>query len=332
MQKRKLGNQGLEVSAIGLGCMTMTGGYGQSPDRAEMIQLIRSAVERGVTFFDTAETYGPFKNEALVGEALEPLRKDVVIATKFGHNIDLVTGERLGPLNSRPEHIKAAAEGMLKRLRTDHIDLLYQHRVDPSVPMEDVAGAVKDLIAQGKVRYFGLSEAAARSIRQAHAVQPLSALQSEYSLWTREPDAEILPTLEELGIGLVPFSPLGKGFLTGAIGADATFASSDLRSRIPRFEPNALKVNLALVDLLGRIAARKDDATPAQVALAWLLARKPWIVPIPGTTKPVRLDENLGAASLELATDDLREIEDAAAAIKVQGARYPEELMKMTGL
>jgi aryl-alcohol dehydrogenase-like predicted oxidoreductase len=331
MQKRKLGNQGLEVSEIGLGCMTMTGGYGQSPDRATMIQLIRTAVERGVTFFDTAETYGPFKNEALVGEALEPLRKDVVIATKFGHNIDLVTGERLGPLNSRPEHIKAAAEGMLKRLRTDHIDLLYQHRVDPSVPMEDVAGAVKDLIAQGKVRYFGLSEAGARSIRQAHAVQPLSALQSEYSLWTREPDAEILPTLEELGIGLVPFSPLGKGFLTGTIGADATFAGSDLRSRIPRFEPNALKVNLALVDLLRRIAARKG-ATPAQVALAWLLARKPWIVPIPGTTKPARLDENLGAASLQLAASDLREIEDAAAAIKVQGARYPEELMKMTGL
>ena len=262
MQKRKLGNQGLEVSEMGLGCMTMTGGYGQSPDRATMIQLIRTAVERGVTFFDTAETYGPFKNEALVGEALEPLRKDVVIATKFGHNIDLVTGERLGPLNSRPEHIKAATEGILKRLRTDHIDLLYQHRVDPSVPMVDVAGAVKDLIAQGKVRYFGLSEAGARSIRQAHAVQPLSALQSEYSLWTREPDAEILPTLEELGIGLVPFSPLGKGFLTGAIGADATFSGSDLRSRIPRFEPNALKVNQALVDLLRRIAARKG-ATPA---------------------------------------------------------------------
>jgi len=331
MQKRKLGNQGLEVSEIGLGCMTMTGGYGQSPDRETMIQLIRTAVERGITFFDTAETYGPFKNEDLVGEALEPLRKDVVIATKFGHNIDLVTGERLGPLNSRPEHIKAATEGMLKRLRTDHIDLLYQHRVDPSVPMEDVAGAVKDLIAQGKVRYFGLSEAGACSIRRAHSVQPLSALQSEYSLWIREPDAEILPTLEELGIGLVPFSPLGKGFLTGAIGPDATFAGSDLRSRIPRFEPNALKVNLALVDILCRIAARKG-ATPAQVALAWLLARKPWIVPIPGTTKPARLDENLGAASLQLASNDLREIEDATAAIKVQGARYPEELMKMTGL
>ena len=331
MRKRKLGNQGLEVSEIGMGCMTMTGGYGQTPDRAEMIQLIRTAVERGVTLFDTAETYGPFKNEVLVGEALEPVRKDVMIATKFGHNIDLVTGERLGPLNSRPEHIKAATDGMLKRLRTDHIDLLYQHRVDPSVPMADVAGAVKDLIAQGKVRYFGLSEAGTHSIRQAHAVQPLSALQSEYSLWTREPDAEILPTLEELEIGLVPFSPLGKGFLTGAIGADATFASTDLRSRIPRFEPDALKANLTLVELLGRIAARKS-ATPAQVALAWLLARKPWIVPIPGTTKAPRFEENLGAASVELTGEDLREIADSAAAIEVQGARYPEELMKMTGL
>jgi len=331
MQTRKLGSHGLEVSAIGLGCMTMTGGYGQSPDPATMIRLLRTAVERGVTFFDTAETYGPFKNEALVGEALEPVRKSVVIATKFGHNIDLVTGERLGPLNSRPEHIKAATEGMLKRLRTDHIDLLYQHRVDPSVPMEDVAGAVRDLIGQGKVRYFGLSEAGARSIRQAHAVQPLSALQSEYSLWTREPDDEILPALEELGIGLVPFSPLGKGFLTGAIGADANFTGADLRSRIPRFEPNALKANLALVDLLRSIAARKG-ATPAQVALAWLLARKPWIVPIPGTTKPARLDENLGAAALQLGSDDLREIADVAAVIKVQGARYPEELLNMTGL
>ena len=330
MQKRKLGNQGLEVSEIGLGCMTMTGGYGQSPDHATMIKLIRSAVERGVTFFDTAETYGPFKNEALVGEALEPLRKDVVIATKFGHNIDLLTGERLGPLNSRPEHIKAATEGMLNRLRTDHIDLLYQHRVDPSVPMADVAGAVKDLIAEGKVRYFGLSEAGVSSIREAHAVQPLSALQSEYSLWTREPDAEILPALEELGIGLVPFSPLGKGFLTGAIGADATFTGSDLRSRIPRFEPDALKVNLALVDLLRRIAARKG-ATPAQVALAWLLARKPWIVPIPGTTKLHRLEENIGAAAIELTSDDLREIETAASQIKVEGARYPEKLEQLTG-
>src|SRR5258708_39014761 len=314
MKKRKLGNQGLEVSEMGLGCMTMPGGYGQSPDRATMIRLISAAVERGVTLFDTAETYGPFKNEALVGEALEPLRKDVVIAAKFGHNIDVVTGERLGPLNSRPEHIKAATEGMLKRLRTDHIDLLYQHRVDPSVPMADVAGAVKDLIAQGKVRYFGLSEAGARSIREAHAVQPLTALQSEYSLWTREPDAEILPTLEELGIGLVPYSPLGKGFLTGKIDQRTKFDSSDLRSRIPRFEPEALKANLALVELLGRIAER-NAATPAQIALAWLLARKPWIVPIPGTTKLARLEESIGAASGALARDDLREIDAAAAEI-----------------
>lgn len=331
MQTRKLGTQGLQVSAIGLGCMTTTGGYGQSPDRAEMIRLIRTAVARGVTLFDTAESYGPFRNEELVGEALAPVRAQVMIATKFGHNLDLATGERLGGLNSRPAHIKAATEGMLRRLRTDHIDLLYQHRVDPAVPMEDVAGAVKDLIAAGKVRYFGLSEAGAGSIRRAHAVQPLSALQSEYSLWTREPDAEILPTLEELGIGLVPFSPLGKGFLTGAIAADATFSGSDLRSRIPRFEPEALRANLALVDLLRGIAGRKG-ATVAQIALAWLLARKPWIVPIPGTTKAARLEENIGAASVALSPADLAEIDDAAAGIAVQGARYPEELMKMSGL
>ncbi len=330
MQKRKLGSTGLEVSAIGLGCMGMTGAYGQTPDRDKMIPIIRAAVERGVTFFDTAESYGPLKNEELVGEALAPFRREVVIATKFGHDIDPVTGERLGGLNSRPDHIKAAAEAMLKRLNTDYIDLLYQHRVDPDVPMEDVAGAVKELIQQGKVRHFGLSEAGTRSIRRAHAVQPVTALQSEYSLWTREPEAEILPTLEELGIGLVPYSPLGKGFLTGRIDAGTTFNNSDLRGRIPRFEPDALKANLALVDLLRRIADRKG-ATPAQVALAWLLAQKPWIVPIPGTTKLARLEENIGAASVELAADDLGEIEDAAAKITVRGARYPEELMKLSG-
>ncbi len=330
MQKRRLGNS-LEVSAIGLGCMTMSGGYGGAPDREQMIRHIRAAVEQGVTFFDTAETYGPFRNEELVGEALAPVRREVVIATKFGHNIDLATGERLGGLNSRPEHIKAATEGMLKRLRTETIDLLYQHRVDPAVPMEEVAGAVKELIQQGKVRHFGLSEAGAKSIRRAHAVQPVTALQSEYSLWTREPEAEILPTLEELGIGLVPYSPLGKGFLTGAIDGRATFDASDLRSRIPRFEPDALKANLALVDLLRAIAERKRT-TPARIALAWLLARKPWIVPIPGTTKPARLEENIGAASVELDADDLGEIEQAAGKITVRGARYPEELMRMSGL
>ncbi len=330
MQKRRLGNSGLEVSAIGLGCMGMTGAYGQTPDRAKMIPLIRAAVERGVTFFDTAESYGPFRNEELVGEALAPFRRDVVIATKFGHNIDPRTGERLGGLNSRPDHIKRATEGMLKRLRTDYVDLLYQHRVDPEVPIEDVAGAVKELIQQGKVKHFGLSEAGAQSIRRAHAVQPVAALQSEYSLWTREPEAEILPTLAELGIGLVPYSPLGKGFLTGGIDESTKFDVSDLRSRIPRFEPEALKANLALVDLLRRIAERKG-ATPAQVALAWLLARKGWIVPIPGTTKLARLEENIGAAAVDLAADDLREIEDAAAKITVRGARYPEELLRLSG-
>lgn len=314
-----------------MGCMTMTGGYGENPDQMDMIHLIRTAVDCGVTFFDTAETYGPFKNEILVGEALEPIRKNVVIATKFGHNIDLVTGERLGPLNSRPDHIKAATEGMLKRLRTDYIDLLYQHRVDPTVPMEDVAGAVKDLIGQGKVRYLGLSEAGVQSIRKAHAVHPISALQSEYSLWTREPDVEILPTLEELGIGLVPFSPLGKGFLTGTINAKTIFSSSDLRSRIPRFESKAMKRNVAIVDAIGKIADQKG-ATHAQIALAWLLARKPWIVPIPGTTKLARLEENLGAAVVDLTDKDVREIAEASAIFEVQGDRYPEDLMKMTGL
>ena len=329
MQKRKLGTAGLEVSAIGLGCMTMTGGYGVKPDRDEMIQLIRTAVERGVTFFDTAETYGaPFTNEELVGEALEPFRSEVVIASKFGNNIDPVTGERLGGHNSKPDHIRVAVEGMLRRLRVDCIDLLYQHRVDPDVPMEDVAGTVKDLIQQGKAKHFGLSEASAKSIRRAHAVQPVTALQSEYSLWTREPEAEILPTIEELGIGLVPYSPLGKGFLTGQIGGATTFDKSDLRARIPRFEPEALEHNLALVAVLRRIADRKD-ATPAQIALAWLLAQKPWIAPIPGTTKIARLHENLDAVSVELDSDDLREIE--AANFTVQGARYPEDLLQATG-
>jgi aryl-alcohol dehydrogenase-like predicted oxidoreductase len=331
MQKRSLGSSGLEVSAIGLGCMGMTDAYGQRPDKDMMIPIIRAAVERGVTFFDTAENYGPFRNEELVGEALAPFRRDVVIATKFGHNIDPVTGERLGGQNSRPDHIKTAVEGMLKRLKTDTIDLLYQHRVDPGVPMEDVAGAVKELIQQGKVRHFGLSEAGAQSIRRAHTVQPVTALQSEYSLWTRELEAEILPTLTELGIGLVPYSPLGKGFLTGKIDETTKFNSSDLRGRIPRFEPAALKANLALVDLLGRIAERKG-ATQAQVALAWLLAQKPWIVPIPGTTRLARIEENVGAASVELGADNLAEIEDAAAKITVQGARYPEELMRLSGL
>jgi aryl-alcohol dehydrogenase-like predicted oxidoreductase len=330
MQKRKLGKSGLEVSAIGLGCMGMTNAYGQTPNKEEMIPIIRAAVQRGVTFFDTAEVYGPFKNEELVGKALAPFRGEVVIATKFGWNVDLVTGKHLGGLNSRPDHIKIATEGMLKRLKTDYIDLLYQHRVDPEVPMEDVAGAVKELIQQGKVKHFGLSEAGGRSIRRAHAVQPVSALQSEYSLWTREPEAEILPTLEELGIGLVPYSPLGKGFLTGKIDLRTKFDRSDLRGRIPRFEPEALKANLALVDLLGRIAERKK-ATPAQIALAWLLAQKPWIVPIPGSTKLHRLEENIGAASVALAPDDLREIEDAAAMITVQGARYPEDIMRLSG-
>ncbi|OJH35799.1 aldo/keto reductase [Cystobacter ferrugineus] len=331
MQKRKLGNSNLEVSAIGLGCMGMSGGYGPAGDKQEMISLIRTAVERGVTFFDTAEVYGPLKNEELVGESLAPFRGKVVIATKFGWDIDLETGVNRGGLDSRPERIRQAAEGSLKRLKVETIDLFYQHRVDPNVPIEDVAGTVKDLIREGKVKHFGLSEAGAKTIRRAHAVQPVTALQSEYSLWTRGPEAEVLPTLEELGIGFVPFSPLGKGFLTGKIGESSTFVSSDIRSMIPRFTPEAMKANHALVELLGEIGKRKK-ATPAQIALAWLLAQKPWIVPIPGTTKLHRLDENNGAAALELTPEDLRELESAASKITVQGARYPERLERMTGL
>src|SRR5256886_2199892 len=329
MKKRKLGKSGLEVSAIGLGCMGMSFGYGPPKDKQEMISLIRAAVERGVTFFDTAEIYGPFTNEELVGEALAPMRKRVVIATKFGFKIG-PKGEQMG-VDSRPEHIKEVAKASLKRLRTDMIDLFYQHRVDPDVPIEDVAGAVKDLIREGKVKHFGLSEAGAQTIRRAHAVQPVTALQSEYSLWWRRPEEEVLPTLEELGIGLVPFSPLGKGFLTGRIDENTTFDSSDFRNIVPRFTPEARKANRALVDLLTRVAEQKK-ATPAQIALAWLLARKPWIVPIPGTTKLERLKENLEAAAIELASDDLRQIEDAASKITVQGARYPEHLEKRTGL
>jgi aryl-alcohol dehydrogenase-like predicted oxidoreductase len=305
-------------------------GYGPIADRQSLIALIRAAVERGVTFFDTAESYGPFTNEEIVGEALAPVRDQVVIATKFGHDIDLETGKRLGGLNSRPDHIKAAVEGMLRRLRTDRIDLLYQHRVDPDVPMEDVAGAVKELIQQGKARHFGLSEAGVQSIRRAHAVQPVTALQSEYSLWTREPEADVIPVIEELGIGLVPYSPLGKGFLTGRIDDATTFESADLRSRIPRFEPEARQANQALVELLRSVAGRKG-ATPAQIALAWLLAQKPWIVPIPGTRKLDRLEENLGAVAVVLSADDLREIDQAASRIEVQGARYPEDILKLSG-
>src|SRR5450759_5071220 len=327
IQKRKLGNSGLEVSAIGLGCMGMNFGYGTISDEKEMIALIRSAVESGVTFFDTAEVYGPYINEELVGEALEPFKGKVVIATKFGFNFQ--DGVNTG-LNSRPEHIKKVAEESLKRLRIDAIDLFYQHRVDPNVPIEDVAGAVKDLIQEGKVKHFGLSEAGVQTIRRAHAVQPLTALQSEYSLWTRTPEKEVIPTLEELGIGFVPYSPLGKGFLTGKIDENAKFDSSDFRSTLPRFTPEALKANQALINLLGGIAERKK-ATPAQIALAWLLAQKPWIVPIPGTTKLHRLDENIGAVSVELTADDLRDIENAASKITVQGARYPEKLEQMTG-
>jgi aryl-alcohol dehydrogenase-like predicted oxidoreductase len=330
MRKRKLGNSGLEVSALGLGCMGMSYGYGPAVDKKDGIALIRSAVERGVTFFDTAEVYGPFTNEELVGEALAPFRDQVVIATKFGWEIDPDTGARTGELNSRPEHIKQVAEASLKRLRVDTIDLFYQHRVDPDVPIEDVAGAVKDLIQEGKVKHFGLSEAGVQTIRRAHAVQPLSALQNEYSLWWRRPEAEVLPTLEELGIGFVPYSPLGKGFLTGKINENTTFDSSDFRNIVPRFTPEARKANQALVDLLREIADRKK-ATPAQIALAWLLAQKPWIVPIPGTTKLHRLDENLGAVAVELTSDDLREIDSASSKITLQGARYPENLEQMTG-
>jgi aryl-alcohol dehydrogenase-like predicted oxidoreductase len=328
MQKRKLGKSGLEVSAIGLGCMGMSSGYGPPKDKDEMIALIRGAVERGVTFFDTAEIYGPFTNEKLVGEALAPMRDRVVIATKFGFKIS-PKGEQAG-LDSRPEHIREVVEASLKRLKTDVIDLFYQHRVDPEVPIEDVAGAVKELIAQGKVKHFGLSEPGVQTIRRAHAVQSVAAVQNEYSLWWRKPEEEVLPTLEKLGIGFVPFSPLGRGFLTGKMNADTTFDSSDFRSKLPRFTPEARKANLALVHLLSEIAKRKK-ATPAQIALAWLLAQKTWIVPIPGTTKLKRLEENIGATEMELAQDDLREIESAASEIELQGDRYPEHLERMTG-
>ncbi len=329
MQTRKLGNN-LNVSALGLGCMGMSFSYGAPADPQEMISLIRSAVQQGVTFFDTAEVYGPFTNEELVGEALQPLRKDVVIATKFGFKLSAGGPPVLGALDSRPENIKAVAEASLKRLRTDVIDLFYQHRVDPDVPIEDVAGAVKDLIAAGKVKHFGLSEAGVQTIRRAHAVQKVTALQSEYSLWWRKPEDEVLPALEELGIGLVAYSPLGKGFLTGKMDETTAFSGTDFRNRLPRFTPEARKANQGVVDLLGEIAAQKR-ATPAQVALAWLLAQKPWIVPIPGTTKPGRLKENLAAASLELSPQDLRDIDTAAARIDVQGARYPAELEALTG-
>ena len=325
MQTRRLGRSGLDVSAMGLGCMGMSFGYGPAGDPAEMIALLRSAVDRGITFFDTAEAYGPYTNEALLGEALAPVRDRVVIATKFGFTF----GEPRG-LNSRPDHIRAVADASLTRLRIDTIDLFYQHRVDPDVPIEDVAGTVRDLIHEGKVRHFGLSEAGVQTIRRAHAVQPVAALQSEYSLWWREPEAEVMPTLEELGIGFVPFSPLGKGFLTGAITESTTFDSTDFRNIVPRFTAEARKANQAVVDLLRQIGERKR-ATPAQSALAWLLAQKPWIVPIPGTTKLARLDENIAAVSVELSADDLRDIDSAAAAITVLGARYPEHLARMTG-
>jgi len=329
MQKRKLGKSNLEVSALGLGCMGMSFGFGPAMDKKDGIALIRAAVERGVTFFDTAEVYGPFANEELVGEALAPFRKEVVIATKFAFKFDPETRKQTG-LDSRPEHIKEVAEASLKRLRTDVIDLFYQHRVDPNVPIEDVAGAVKELIQQGKVKHFGLSEAGVKTIRRAHAVQPVTALQSEYSLWWREPEAEVIPTLEELGIGFVPFSPLGKGFLTGKISEDTKFDKSDFRNVVPRFTPENRKANQAVVDLIGRFAKQKK-VTPAQIALAWLLAQKPWIVPIPGTTKLHRLEENIGSVDVELSPEDLRELENAAAKIAVVGARYPEELQKMVG-
>ncbi len=336
MQKRKLGKSNLEVSAIGLGCMGMSFSYGPPKDKQEMTSLLRAAVDRGITFFDTAEVYGPFLNEELVGEALAPFRGKVVIATKFGFDLNPNSDARAAKpgvpgVTSRPDHIKQAVEGSLKRLKVETIDLLYQHRVDPNVPIEDVAGAVKELIQAGKVKHFGLSEAGAKTIRRAHAVQPLTALQSEYSLWTRTPEKEVIPTLEELGIGFVPYSPLGKGFLTGKMNENTTFDSSDFRSTLPRFTPEALKANQALIDLLASIGKRKN-ATPAQIALAWLLAQKPWIVPIPGTTKPNRLEENIGAGAIELTSEDLRDIDSAASKIKVEGARYPERLEKMTGL
>jgi aryl-alcohol dehydrogenase-like predicted oxidoreductase len=329
MQKRKLGKSNLEVSAIGLGCMGMSFGYGPAVDKQDGISVIRAAVERGVTFFDTAEIYGPYTNEELVGEALAPLREQVVIATKFGFKIDPNTGKQAG-LDSRPAHIKEVAEASLKRLKTDVIDLFYQHRVDPSVPIEDVAGAVKELIREGKVKHFGLSEAGVKTIRRAHAVQPVTALQSEYSLWFREPEAEVMPTLEELGIGFVPFSPLGKGFLTGKISEDTKFDKNDFRNIVPRFTPENRKANQVLVDLIGEFAQQRKT-TPAQIALAWLLAQKQWIVPIPGTTKLHRLEENLGAIAVQLTLDDIRQLDAAASKIAVQGARYPEELQKLVG-
>ena len=330
MKTRILGN-GLNVSALGLGCMGMSAAYGPAADKAEMIAMMRNARDQGVTFFDTAEAYGPFVNEDLVGEALQPIRDEVVIATKFGFDIDLETGERRGGTNSRPEHVKAVADAALKRLRTDRIDLFYQHRVDPNVPIEDVAGAVKDLIAQGKVKHFGLSEAGVNTIRRAHAVQPVTAVQSEYSLFWRGPETELLDVLEELGIGFVPFSPLGAGFLTGRIDETTTFDASDFRNAVPRFSPQARKANMALVDVIRTVAERKH-ATPAQVALAWLLAQRPWIVPIPGTTKPHRLQENLGAIDLDLTAVDLAEIDAGLANVTVEGARLPEAVLKMTGL
>jgi len=331
MLKRTLGNSSLEVSALGLGCMGMSFGYGAPADAQQMIALLRGAVEQGVTFFDTAEVYGPFTNEALLGEALAPLRDQVVIATKFGFALDPSSNGKGAGLNSRPEHIRLVAEASLKRLKTDVIDLFYQHRVDPNVPIEDVAGAVKDLIQEGKVKHFGLSEAGAATIRRAHAVQPVTALQSEYSLWWRKPETEILPLLEELGIGLVPYSPLGKGFLTGKFDSQSTFDSSDFRSSLPRFTPQALKANQALVALLREVGQRKN-ATPSQIALAWLLAQKPWIVPIPGTIKAARLSENLGAVQLQLSAQELQDLDVAASSIQVEGERYPEALEKMTGL
>jgi aryl-alcohol dehydrogenase-like predicted oxidoreductase len=330
MQKRKLGNSGLEASALGLGCMSMSSGYGPAADTGEMIKLIRTAHDLGVTHFDTAEAYGPFANEELVGEALQPFRNKVVIATKFGFDIDLETGKRDAGTNSRPEHIKRVADASLKRLRTDHIDLFYQHRVDPDVPIEDVAGTVKELIAQGKVKHFGLSEAGVQTIRRAHAVQPITAVQSEYSLFWRGPEAELLPILEELGIGFVPFSPLGAGFLTGKIDQNTKFDPSDFRNIVPRFAPEARKANMVLVDLVKTVAERKG-ATPAQVALAWLLAQKPWIVPIPGTTKVHRLEENLRAVNVELTENDLKQIDEASSKLKLEGARLPEAALKMTG-
>jgi aryl-alcohol dehydrogenase-like predicted oxidoreductase len=328
MKKRKLGKSNLEVSTLGLGCMGINFGYGNPLDKQEAITLLWAAVEKGVTFFDTAEVYGPFTNEEIVGEALAPFGKDVVIATKFG--FDIQNGKQVG-LNSRPENIRKVAEASLKRLKVDVIDLLYQHRVDPNVPIEDVAGTVKDLIREGKVKHFGLSEAGANTIRRAHAVQPVAALQSEYSLWTRKPEEEIIPTLEELGIGFVPYSPLGKGFLTGKMNENTKFESNDFRNILPRFTPEALKANQSLIDLLGKVAEQKN-ASPAQIALAWLLAQKPWIVPIPGTTKLSRLEENIGAAEIELTMEELREIDSASSKIKIEGARYPENIEKMTGI